>query len=227
MTRRNRVTPEGAIEALEFRGLFMGNRGVLHDDAREVVTPWTLKAWLICRTSFKERCRALMSRGHYTELFFLDEVHALAAGHRPCFECRREAARAFVEAAGHEGVRSLDEALHAERLTGRPGMRRADRRKRTHDVPAGDVPVGAMVRVGRTAFARFAEGFVAWSEEAPWAYLDALTGRARRDADTLWASLRSGAPLAMLTPPTAARALRRGYAPVRHPSADTAARIEM
>lgn len=227
MTRRNRVTPTGDILALPLRGRFMGNRGVLHDGAGEIVRTWNVKAWLICRTEFKGRHRAIMTPDRYTELFFLDEVHALAAGHRPCFECRREAFHAFREVAGLSGARALDEALHAERLTGAKGMRRSQRRARSHSTKAADLPVGAMVLVGKTAFARTERGFVAWSEDAPEGYLAEFSGRSRRDADTLWASLKSDAPLAMLTPPTSAKALQAGYAPQWHESAANACMVEV
>lgn len=95
MPKQNRVTPDGQIIATAARGSFMGNRGILHNDQQEIVKPFAHKAWIICQLRFKGRRRQLMQPGKYTELFFLDEATALAAGHRPCFECRREAAQAF------------------------------------------------------------------------------------------------------------------------------------
>lgn len=90
MPLQNRVTPTGAVIAAAGRGTFMGNRGILHDDTGRIVRASRNRAWLICRLDFKGRRRELMRPGTYTELFFLDEAVALAAGHRPCGECRRE-----------------------------------------------------------------------------------------------------------------------------------------
>ena len=224
MTLLNRVTPTGEIAALPYRGLLMGNRGILHDDGR-VVRPWNLTAWLICVPEFKGRRRTLMAPRHYTELFFLDEVHALAAGHRPCFECRRSAFRAFLDAAGHGRGSTLDEALHAERLTGSKGMRRASRPPRRHPVRAADLPVGAMALTGDTAFALTGDGWIAWSRDEAGGYAASLDGTAARDAAALGAMLRADEPLTVLTPPTTLRALHGGYEPLWHPSADDAERI--
>src|SRR5580658_8982867 len=89
MPRQNRVTPFGYLSATPERGTFMGNRGVLHDSEGTIKRPWQVKRWLICVLEFRGRKRTVMTPGHYTELFFLDEATALAAGHRPCAECRR------------------------------------------------------------------------------------------------------------------------------------------
>ena len=90
---QNRVTPFNELVAdRSYVGTFMGNRGVLHNDHRQIVRHWrSEKRWIICLTKFKGRQRELMFPGLYTELFFLDEPTALAAGHRPCAECRRDA----------------------------------------------------------------------------------------------------------------------------------------
>jgi hypothetical protein len=105
---QNRVDPFGEIHAVEWRGMFTGNRGVIHDpDAKTLLgRRWTTKAWIICACQYKGRRREPMGRNTpsggagWTELFFLDEVTALAAGHRPCFDCRREAAKEFVRCYG-------------------------------------------------------------------------------------------------------------------------------
>ena len=92
MPLRNRITPFSTIEAVPCRGMFMGNRGRLHDDQRRLVTTgWRSRAWRICLLEFRGRHRTVMAPGRYTELFFLDEAVALAVGHRPCAECRRPA----------------------------------------------------------------------------------------------------------------------------------------
>ncbi len=90
MPRQNRVTPPGEIVAAPERGTFMGNRGCLHDAQEQIRRPWQLERWIVCVLAFKGRQRRVMTPGHYTELFFLDEATARAAGHRPCAECRRE-----------------------------------------------------------------------------------------------------------------------------------------
>ena len=89
MPRMNRVTPFGEIVAVPERGTMMGNRGILHDADGRIRRPWNVKRWLLCVLEFKGRHRTIMAPNRYTELFFLDEATGLAAGHRPCFECRR------------------------------------------------------------------------------------------------------------------------------------------
>src|SRR5689334_22304438 len=89
MPRQNRVTPFGHIIATAERGTFLGNRGILHDDDSRIRRAWQGKRWIVCVLAVKGRKRAVMTPGTYTELFFLDEATALAAGHRPCAECRR------------------------------------------------------------------------------------------------------------------------------------------
>src|SRR5271154_1588180 len=127
MPLQNRVTPWGEILAVPQRGLFTGNRGIIHDPATKPLLRkrWASPAWLTCVCEFRGRRREVMGGRSWTELFFLDEATALAAGHRPCFYCRREDANAF-RAAWEEGNRvsdvnapGMDEVLHRERLNGR------------------------------------------------------------------------------------------------------------
>ena len=121
MTLQNRVTPFGDIIATPARGLFMGNRGGrIHDAARRLGRRrWASTQWICCRLHFKDRHRSVWAES-YTELFFLDEPTALAAGHRPCFECRRADAMAFAAAWARGGARpkaaDMDRVLHRERL---------------------------------------------------------------------------------------------------------------
>src|ERR1700722_19997036 len=147
MTLQNRVTPFGDIVAMPQRGLFIGNRGIIHDPATKTLLGrrWTTKAWLVCLLHFKGRRRAVMSRRSWTELFFLDEAIALAAGHRPCFYCRRRDAEALREAwARGRGdstplAPEMDAVLHAERLE--------QGRKRVHPIPspAAELPDGTVI----------------------------------------------------------------------------------
>lgn len=144
MPRRNRVTPEGEIVAAPARGGLMGNRGRLHrPDGSFGTALWTTKAWIACALSFRGRRREIMAPGSYTELFFLDEATAYAAGHRPCAECRRAeylAFRALWEAAfGPARAPEIDAVLHAARV-------RRDRSKLVFDAAAADLPDGTMIR---------------------------------------------------------------------------------
>jgi hypothetical protein len=135
--RRNRVAPDGSLHAVAARGAWMGNRGCLHDERGELTgRRWTTKAWICCRLDFKNRKREPTPPGRYTSLFFLDEATALAAGHRPCGECRREAFLAFIRAAGMNDhpIAVLDDSLHAIRIA-------SDRRKSRID----ELPDGAII----------------------------------------------------------------------------------
>ena len=117
MPLQNRVQPTGEILAVEKRGAYMGNRGILHDEDKQLTSArWRHKAWVTCVLSFKERQRTLMSPRRYTELFFADEAVAFAAGHRPCAECRRADYNQFLACAGHKGrIASYDSELHQAR----------------------------------------------------------------------------------------------------------------
>jgi hypothetical protein len=131
MPLQNRVTPFGELIATEARGLLMGNRGRLHDARRRIVRYAQGRRWISCLTSFRGRRRVVMSPDSYTELFFLDEAVALAAGHRPCAECRHEDYLRFQQAwararMGGTGADDMDRRLHADRLVG-PGARRTYR----------------------------------------------------------------------------------------------------
>lgn len=141
MPRQNRVQPTGDILAHSSRGQFMGNRGILHDrDGQLTNARWRHKAWVCCVTKFRGRKRALMTPGHYTELFFHDEAVALAAGHRPCGECRRPDFNRFLAAAGHVGkVSDFDKVLHAGRAIPRFFG------QRHHDADCDDLPDGVFV----------------------------------------------------------------------------------
>ena len=203
MCLQNRADPFGELQANAARGLFMGNRGgKIHDPATKTLLKrkFVSKRWIICLTDFKGRRREVMGKG-YTELFFLDEITALAAGHRPCAECRREDFKRFCRAVAPElgglpNSDALDVKLHGERLGKKP------------EVEGGicrHLPCGAMVAVGAQAFAR--RGALA----LPW-------GFGGYGAALEWNEISGQNPV-LLTPPTTLAALRNGYAPVWHPSA--------
>lgn len=203
MTLANRVTPFGELIAHPARGTLLGNRGGrIHDPATRTLggRRWASKQWICCRLAFKGRRRAVWGAG-YTELFFCDEVTALAAGHRPCAECRRSDARAFQAAvaaglglAEPPRVAEIDRRLHAERLQGRD--------KHLHRVVCDTLPDGVMLTLGDRAFALRSETMLAWT---PNGYDDA-----RR---------RPSGPVDVLTPPLVVAALRAGYAPLWHSTA--------
>jgi hypothetical protein len=190
---QNRVDPFGELRAVAERGGLMGNRGGrLHRDDRTLGgSRWKNKHWLICVCKFKDRHRDVWGR-YYTELFFLDEPTALAAGHRPCFECRRQAAKAFIAAfPGAPGkVDAMDEKLHRERVE--------NRRKRLWRARLGDLPEGAMIARGGRAFAVRGDSLLPWS----------------------FGGYGAPAPLApdavadVLTPPSTVAALKSGYRPL-------------
>ncbi|MCC8938342.1 hypothetical protein H8A99_18135 [Bradyrhizobium sp. Arg68] len=202
MPLQNRVTPTGEIVATEHRGTFTGNRGIIHDPATRTLLSkrWSTPAWLTCVCEFRGRRREVMTRQSWTELFFLDEATAFAAGHRPCFYCRRDDAKRFRAAwetangVSDLKVKAMDAVLHAERL---------DRRnKRLHPlpVPLNELPGGTMVQADGQSY------LVADGATLRWSF----AGYSR-------AELTDAAML--LTPPSTVRAFQAGYRPVLHPSA--------
>ena len=126
MPRQNRVTPFSNLIVTTTHGTLMGNRGCLHDDQGRIRRQFQGKRWIICLLEFKGRKRSVMMPGQYTELFFLDEATALAAGHRPCAECQRDRFNLFRETwaranpdlagASRPAATLLDEQLHLERM---------------------------------------------------------------------------------------------------------------
>jgi hypothetical protein len=134
MPFQNRVTPLGELIATPERGLVYGNRGRLHDDHGNIRRPWQVKRWISCRLEFRGRYRpgGPMAPDRYTGLFFLDEATALAAGHRPCAECRNTDYRGFLALTDAAGADELDERLHAER-------------GRLHESKLDELPDGAFV----------------------------------------------------------------------------------
>jgi len=190
---RNRIDPFGELQAVAARGGLMGNRGGrLHrDDQTLSGSRWKNKHWLICVCEFKDRRRDVWGR-YYTELFFLDEPTALAAGHRPCFECRRQAAKAFIAAfpGAPSHVEAMDEALHRERVE--------NRRKRLSRGRLGDLPDGAMIARDGRAYAVRAGGLLPWS----------FAGYGAPEP------LQPEAVVDVLTPPSTVAALRSGYRPL-------------
>ena len=210
MPLQNRVTPFGEVVAVPERGSLMGNRGRIHNEQRTLKRRhWERKAWITCLLQFKGWHRQVMAPSTYTELFFLDEATALAAGHRPCAECRRADAKRFknlwleINGAllqGQSGtMANMDAILHAERVTRDGTQRRWQARLR-------ELPDGAMLVVddSRAAFLLQQGCLYLWS---PGGYVETR-------------AIASGRTVTVLTPPSVTRVLAAGYRPVVHPSVD-------
>ena len=204
MPLQNRVDPFGELFAMPARGTLFGNRGGrFHTDAKTLTARrWASRQWICCVLEFKSRQRDVWGR-FYTELFFLDEPTALAAGHRPCFECRRKDAEAFAEAwrkARRLRTRpfadEMDDVLHRERLHGRA--------KRTHRRNIDTLPDGAFVALDGAVFAVRGKALLRWTPQGYGA-------RKKRP---------QGAAVDVLTPPAILAVLSAGYRPHWHPSAD-------
>ena len=203
MPLQNRVDPFGAIHTTPERGSFMGNRGGCFHTADKTLgrVRWKSRQWIFCVLSFKNRRRELMSPGRYTELFFLDEVTALAAGHRPCFECQRQKANEFRQAVISSGLlaantkaKDLDHLIAGEiqsRLLGKTGY---------ETVQVADLPDGTM-------FSSEGHAYLKW-QSAAWTW--SFSGYSK-----------SALPEAgfRLTPVATLAALKAGFLPQPHDSA--------
>jgi hypothetical protein len=207
MPLQNRVKPTGEIVAIPERGMFVGNRGIIHDPATKTLLRkrWSTDAWLTCVLEFRGRRRKVMERQSWTELFFLDEATAFAAGHRPCFYCRRDDANRF-RAAWERGNRTgevlapeMDAVLHRERLVSG---------KKLHPLPKeiAKLPDGTMVRAGDESFLVVDGKPLQWTPSGYRAAKHDL-GDAK-----------------LLTAPSIVRAFSAGYRPVLHESVSEAMR---
>lgn len=196
----NRVDPFGDLFATPARGTLFGNRGgKFHRDDKTLGSRrWVSRQWICCVLKFKGRQRNVWGR-YYTELFFLDEVTAFAAGHRPCFECRRQDAERFAVLFSGKKQRAsadaMDSVLHAERLDGKA--------KRTYRRSLDSLPDGAMVALDGEVFAVRDKHLLPWT---PSGYSASKPRPRNLEVD-------------VLTPPSILSVLGRGYAPLWHPSA--------
>jgi hypothetical protein len=200
MPRQNRVTPAGEIIAHPARGTLFGNRGCLHDATGRIVRTHQGRRWIACVLSFKGRRRALLQPGRYTELFFLDDPTALAAGHRPCAECRRADYKRFRDAwarafGNRPDADTMDRILHAARID-----------------PANGAPVRPAAQSDRLP-------------DGAMALIDGAPHLARGGAAYPWSPMGYGDPrqwpagnAAVLTPAPILAVLAAGYAPFCHPS---------
>jgi hypothetical protein len=203
--RQNRVTPLGKLIADPARGLVYGNRGCLHDGKGQIRRAYNGRRWIACQLQFRgwQRERLLMP-GRFTELFFLDEATALAAGHRPCALCRREDYDRFGEIwgelhPGQVGADAIDAQLHHERLDP------ATRLQRRPPAELASLPNGAFVLDQDTPWLVLGDQLLRWN---PAGY-DMRRPRAR------------SATVELITPPSLVEVLRTGWkgaVPLLHPS---------
>ncbi|MBK1887793.1 hypothetical protein [Marinobacter sp. DY40_1A1] len=204
MPLQNRVTPTGTIEAISARGALMGNRGVLHNASKELKHLYKIKPWITCALEFKGRRRELMTPGAYTELFFLDEVTAFAAGHRPCAECRRARYNEFRDAWTSTNkseevpkIRApeMDEVLHRERIH--------EGGKVTWSSLLAELPHGTMFQVNGDCFAVCDDSILKWDFEG---YTAVGRGPIPDKVD-------------VLTPRSVVKVFANGFRPEFHPTA--------
>ncbi|MEC7764190.1 MAG: hypothetical protein VX874_19970 [Pseudomonadota bacterium] len=197
MPLQNRVMPTGEIVVDPARGTLTGNRGILRFDGtgRLGTRRWTHQAWICCTLDHpRGRYHGPQPESAWTPLFFLDEAVALAAGHRPCGYCRRNAYRSYTAAIGIGGAREIDRALHRARVT------RA-RQQITHEVEARTLPDWVFVR----------------HDGAPWlvhgGFIRRFTAEGYTDTEP-----RPDGSVTVLTPAPSVAALAGGYLPHLHPS---------
>jgi hypothetical protein len=207
MPLQNRVTPLGEIVAIAARGSLMGNRGCLHDGQQRLTRRrWTTHSWVACVLAFKNRRRPLMQPNRYTELFFLDEPTALAAGHRPCGECRRADYLRFMDcfrrgnAMTDADRHAIDRRLQADRIAPR------SRAQIRHEASLESLPDGAMILWRDGPHLLWRGALHRWTESG---YVQTIT-------------LPPHGTVTVLTPRATVAALQAGYRPTPHPSLDRA-----
>src|SRR6201996_3658724 len=206
---RNRVTPAGELIATEHRGTMYGNRGVLHDENLALVRRYQVRRWLVCVLEFRGRRRPIMRPRRYTELFFLDEAVALAAGHRPCAECRHAAYQSFRMAwaqalalPAKPAADDIDRVLHWER-------RLAGGARVTYPASLSELPDGVFIARDGESWRVHGDGLRRWTLAGYTDRVDRLDG-----------------PAAVLTPRATVAAIRAGYRPLLHPSVQTPLQAE-
>lgn len=203
---QNRVDPWGRLCRVEARGTLMGNRGILHNERQEIVRQSARTAWVTCELAYQgwRRPKPFSTLNNYSELFFLDEATAFAAGHRPCTTCRRERSTAFKTAwraanapdSSAVSLADIDKVLKAERTDSKG-------KKITHEARVGDLPAGTMVAVDGVAHVVTQRGLLPWSFSG--------YGVLQR--------FRPESMVEVITPRSVVGAFRHGFEPELHPSA--------
>jgi hypothetical protein len=209
---QNRVDPFGDIHAVPERGTCMGNRGILHDDQQQLQRYHDHKRWTICKLAYQDQHgnsvkRSLMSPGQYTELFFLDEATALAAGHRPCGRCSRSRYQEFLHywrMGNPDAAGRLDDVLHHDRFVPYKRVWRA--KKRVYTAPIDGLPSGTFIMLDPDPSGQLymiqEHRLLRWSFGG---YGPPVEGR-------------SGVDVIVITPQSTVRALAAGYQPVIYPA---------
>ena len=182
----------------------MGNRGILHNQEKRIVRPWAHKAWIACLLSYGNVRRSVFSPGNYSELFFLDEATALAAGHRPCGQCQRDRyllfkeywAKLYAQRGSPLNVKAIDLQLHLERTL-------PDHRKQTYQATVGELPSGTMFDTNSQAYLVWKEKFLPWSFDGYGTPVE----------------FDSTLPVQVLTPKSLVEIYRLGFEPNVHTSA--------
>ncbi|MGZ3946156.1 MAG: hypothetical protein ACXVJB_14525 [Mucilaginibacter sp.] len=197
---QNRVDPQGNIIKTSARGAWLGNRGQLHGAGKTILRPFKHKAWIICLLKFKGRKRQVMSPNLWTELFFLDEATAFAAGHRPCFECRRDDAVRFKAAwlkgnlefgfDGKVSIREIDNILHQQRIE-------VGGKKATYEADLNTLPDGTFILFDNKPYLLADKTLHHWT---PFGYEGVIAPP-------------SSANVTVLTPRSVVNAFRGGYLP--------------
>jgi len=178
----------------------MGNRGVIHNEHKQITRAFKNKAWITCLLEFKRRKRTVMTPGHWTELFFLDEATAFAAGHRPCFECRREDAKRFksfwiqgnpsYHFSTNSSIKDIDDVIHRERIDD-------EKKKVTHQCWSSEIPEGTFILVDADPYVFTKGRLCRWT---PFGYEEIM-------------ALPQDSKVTLLTPNSIVNAFRAGYIP--------------
>ncbi|WP_296282164.1 hypothetical protein [uncultured Acinetobacter sp.] len=205
MTLQNRVDPWGNLIANPSKhALLMGNRGVLHNTEKHIVRKWKLKAWIICLTQFNDNKRVIFSPQRYSELFFLDEATAFAAGHRPCAECQRQRSQQFktmwIKTNTSENkmkLSQIDAQLQLERIV-------ENDHKITFQTSLMDLPIGSCFEYANQAVMIVAKHcYLIWSFDGYEKPIDI-------DDESI---------VKVLTPHSIVETFKQGLVPHFHPSA--------
>lgn len=204
MPLQNRIDPWGNLSAINARGEFLGNRGILHDKEKNIVRPWKHKKWVTCELSFKGIRRELFGNG-YSELFFLDEVTALTAGHKPCAHCRRSRYKEFkyfwclatsLPESSSVSSEKIDSQLHLERVS-------STRTKVLFRKNFGEVPDGTIIALGEEAYLVWGGSLHKWSHHG---YVSTLPLPPKNES------------VQVITPKTIVQMYQVGFKPLVHTS---------
>ena len=206
MPLQNRVDPWGHLNIHPSKqATLMGNRGALHNDVKQIIRTWRIKAWISCVTQFKGNKRALFSPNRYSELFFLDEATAFAAGHRPCAECQRPRSNQFKIAwlkvnsqQPKIKLSEIDEQLHIERIS-------LDNSKITFEAGLQELPIGTSFEYNSQSVMVVAHGlYLVWT-------FDGYTHPIQLDEKAV---------VKVLTPKSIVNTFKTGFTPTFHPTAE-------